>query len=45
MNTTQFLVLIGTIYLAPHVSKSFGLSATLAAVLCAAAIGFGWLPA
>lgn len=45
MTTQQFLTILATIYIAPHVPKPFGLIAGLLGVGASVAVGLGWLPA
>ena len=43
MSEAQFLVLVGTVWVAPHVGELQGNVIGCLALLCAAAKGLGWL--
>jgi len=44
MTTVQFLILIGTIYIAPHTSATLGLFMGMAFITFAACMGLGLIP-
>ena len=43
MTETQFLVLVGTVWVAPHVDGLQGKTIGCLVLMCAAAKGLGWL--
>lgn len=44
MTTVQFLILIGTIYIAPHTLPAFGIFMGMAFITFAACMGLGLVP-